>query len=120
MVLCWQGKGLSAECAHVCAHAHTASNTALKLFWNERIKCTFLCWNIFTKHHSLFLIWGRQNEILADLQFCCINYRSFARLLVPTVLGTHGAPAGKAALIGLRTEQQELRGSGVIELKQSA
>lgn len=73
-----------------------------------------------TKHHSLFLIWGRQNEILADLPISYINCRTFARLLVPTVLGTHRAPAGKAPLICLHTEQQKLRGSGVIELKQSA
>lgn len=39
---------------------------------------------------------------------------------MPTVLGTHRAPAGKAPLICLHTEQQKLRGSGVIELKQSA
>lgn len=48
-------------CLCPCPHWRAASNTALKLFWNERIKHTFLCWNIFTKHYSLFLIWGRQN-----------------------------------------------------------
>lgn len=43
MVVCWQGKGLSVP----------MSVPMLKLFWNERIKHTFLCWNVFTKHHSL-------------------------------------------------------------------
>lgn len=123
MVVVLAGQGAQCwvcPCPCPCPHWRAASNTALKLFWNERIKHTFLCWNIFTKHHSLFLTWGRQNEIMAGLPFCYINWRSFARLLMPSALGTHWAPAGKALLICLHTEQQELRGSGVIELKQSA
>lgn len=39
---------------------------------------------------------------------------------MPTVVGTLWAPAGKAPLICLHMEQQNLRGSGVMELKQSA
>lgn len=57
--------GQRAQC-WVCPYPHwrAASNTAVKLFWNERIKHTFLCWNIFTKHHSFFLILGGQNDFV--------------------------------------------------------
>lgn len=90
-----------------------ASNTDLKLLWNERIKHTFLCWNILTKHHSLFLILGGQND------FVTLRAGALPGCFCPLYWGHMGAPAGKAPLLCLR-KKQKLHGSGVIKWKQSA